>query len=145
LSKTTVNIVCRCHDQFAAGRAAVKPACWSKQARGAEAKIRIRLIVQSNPPPESQTPAGFFFFFPQSSRIGFRAEASRKINATLARRSLLGAPFATSPTWDTPFCLHKPVSLSRVLHFPSIAPLVYRDHLAISYRDHAHRWADAPT
>src|SRR5437870_10713343 len=36
------------------------------------------------------------------------------------------------------FCLHQAVFLSRTLHFHRSFPLVYRDRLAISYRDHAH-------
>ncbi len=79
--------------QFAAGRAAVKPACRFRHARGAEAKIRIRLIRPVQPPAGIPNSGGGLSSFPQSTRIGFRAEASRKIIATLARRSLPGAPF----------------------------------------------------
>src|SRR5437588_8909135 len=71
------------------------------------------------------------------SRIGFRAEAP-EINATLVRRSLPGGSAWDFSKRDTHFCRHKAVSLSRTLHFHRSFSLVYRDRLAISYRDHAH-------
>src|SRR5438105_12875600 len=71
------------------------------------------------------------------SRIGIRAEALE--NQCDARPTF----FAGRSAWDfskrdTHFCLYKALSLSRTLHFHRSFPLVYRDRLAISYRDHVH-------
>ena len=81
-----------------------------------------RLVQKASPIPEP---------------VRFRAEALGN------QRDARPAFFAGRSAWDfskrdTHFCLHKAVSLSRTLHFHRSFPLVYRDRLAISYRDHAH-------
>src|SRR5207302_377850 len=60
-----------------------------------------------------------------------------EINATLVRSSLPGAPLGTSPRGIPTSAYTKRYPLSRTLHFHRSFPLVYRDRLAISYRDHA--------
>src|SRR5207237_820025 len=87
--------------------------------------------------PESQTPAGSLFV-PQHP-AGSVSERKPLGNQRDARPAF----FAGRSAWDfskrdTHFSLHKAVSLSRTLHFHRSFPLVYRDRLAISYRDHVH-------
>ena len=60
---TTANTVCRCHDQFAAGRAAVKPACRFRQARGLRRRSEYGSSVQSHHPAGIQNSGGVMFLF----------------------------------------------------------------------------------
>src|SRR6266478_2736478 len=62
----------------------------------AEAKIRIRLMVQSNPAGISNS-GGVFSLFLNTQPDRFPSRSSSEINATLVRRSLPGAPLGTSP------------------------------------------------
>ena len=60
---TTANTVCRCHDQFAAGRAVVKPACRFRQARGLRRRSEYGSSVQSHHPAGIQNSGGVMFLF----------------------------------------------------------------------------------
>ena len=111
--KITVNTVCHSNHQFAAGRAAVKPACRFSAGPRAEARIRIRLIRPvHNPPPESTLRRGLSYHSPAGSvserkSLGNQTQRPTGVLCRALRFDSCGR--------DTRFCLHKPVSLSRAV------------------------------
>src|SRR5438552_5475078 len=93
-------------------------------------------------PPESKLRRGSLSS--GRRRIAFRAEALGN-QRDVRPGFFAGRSKSTSPTRDTPLYLHKPLSLSRLLHFHRSLSLVYRDHPAISYRDRAHTVPGSPS
>ena len=91
----------------------MKPACRSSAGPRAEARIRTRLLRPVHNPPDSQSLAGSPF--PQTAG----SVSERKPLGESRRRPpgalCWGAPLALFQHGDTPFCLHKSVSLSHFL------------------------------